>query len=94
MNSCLQIGERNNPSLDPLCTTEIIEDYVPVGRLSFCVADASRFNVGDHVVIYRPGTARWIHDLRMDQISDGENWEASDYHLKHERIITGIITLI
>ena len=45
MNSCLQIGERNNPSLDPLCTTEIIEDYVPVGRLSF-VAAVDRFTMG------------------------------------------------
>ena len=50
------------------------DKYVPVGATSFHVDDASSFQVGDAVVVYRPSTANWISDLGMDMIpprSDG-----------------------
>lgn len=71
----------------------INEDFVPVGRKYVTLADASSFQVGDSVLLYRPGTDNWIHDLKMDQIVEREGtrqWKASDYNLYFERIITKI----
>ena len=92
MNTCLRLGaDSHNRITDAGSVVEITESYVPVGRLSFCVYDASGYNVGDRIVIYRPGTGKWIHDIRMDQISDGEYWSPETFHISQERIITGIV---
>ena len=92
MNTCLKLGyESNNPVTDASTLTEVTESYVPVGRMSLCLRDASRFNIGDRILIYRPATIQWIHDIRMDAISDGENWNPETFHISQERIITGII---
>lgn len=71
----------------------IAENFVPVGRKYIELEDASGFTVGDSVLLYRPATDNWIHDLKMDQIVERpgtKQWEASGYHLYFERIITGI----
>lgn len=71
----------------------INEDFVPVGRKHIQLVDASSFRAGDSVLIYRPATDNWIHDLKMDQIVEREGtiqWKASGYNLYFERIITGI----
>lgn len=92
MGACLCLGDSDavNPVTDPSSLTQISESYVPVGRLSLCVYDASQFSVGDRIFIYRPATQNWLHDIRMDAISDGENWITDSYHVNQERIITGI----
>ena len=72
---------------------KITDAYVPVGAKSFNVNDASKLKVGDDIVLYRPGTKKWIQDLRMDQIEAREGtvqWKAEDYHLTFERKITAI----
>ena len=72
---------------------EIDEDFVPTGRKYLLLTDATSFQVGDSVLIFRPGTDNWIHDLKMDQIEerDGtQQWKSSGYNLYYERIITGI----
>lgn len=92
MNTCIRLGGANrNQVVDAGSTTEIIESYIPVGRMSLRIHDASRFNVGDRIMIYRPGTQQWLHDIRMDSISDGENWLPETFHISQERIITGIV---
>ncbi len=71
----------------------ISEDFVPVGRKYIELVNASSFQVGDSILLYRPATDNWIHDLQMDQIDprDGTvQWTASGYHLYFERIITSI----
>lgn len=73
--------------------TRINEDFVPVGRKYIELADVKSFQVGDSVLIYRPATENWIHDLKMDQIVEREGtkqWAAGGYHFYFERIITGI----
>ena len=47
---------------------KIKDDYVPVGSFSFTVENAGSFKKGDRIIVYRPGTKEWIHDLKMDQI--------------------------
>ncbi|MGD9555793.1 MAG: alpha-L-fucosidase [Mangrovibacterium sp.] len=72
---------------------QISEDFVPVGRNYIVLSDASSFAAGDSILLYRPGTANWVHDLRMDRIverSGTRQWDPSDYDLYYERIITDI----
>jgi hypothetical protein len=73
---------------------QITESFVPVGRKYVIVANASSFHVGDSVLIYRPGTDNWIHDLKMDQIANTDGttvqWTSASYNLYWERVITAI----
>lgn len=72
---------------------EITDNYVPVGAKSFNVSSAGSFRPGDAIILYRPGTEAWIHDLKMDQITANEQtkqWKPEEYHLRYERKITGI----
>lgn len=84
----------------------IADSYVPVGATSFridtssCAADSScGFAVGDDIIVYRPGTAEWIHAIGMDNITNCEppvegrncrNWVPHDYELMFERTITSM----
>ena len=84
------LGGKGDRQLDWDSAVDIAEDYVPVGRYYVDVTDASSFSKGDDVVIYRPATEEWIHDLKMDEIpmaSDGGTvqWEPSAFNLYYER---------
>ncbi len=72
----------------------IVEDYVPVGRKFVVVDDASGYRAGDHIALYRPGTANWISDLKMDQIPDSDGstkqWKPSSYSFYFERLVTKV----
>jgi hypothetical protein len=73
--------------------TKILDDYIPTGSFSFSVTNAKYFSVNDKIIVFRPGTEQWIKDLKMDQIEgrDGtKQWQAKEYDLSFERIITGI----
>lgn len=92
MSVCVRLGAENKSQVtDAGSLCEVTEPYVPVGRMSLCIYDASKYNVGDRIMIYRPGTPQWIHDIKMDAISDGELWDPDIFHISQERIITGII---
>ncbi|MXV14925.1 hypothetical protein [Hufsiella ginkgonis] len=72
---------------------KITDPFVPVGAFSFNVTSAAGFKAGDPVVLFRPGTENWIHDLKMDQIDAREGtkqWQPGEYDLKYERVITKI----
>lgn len=71
----------------------ITDPYVPVGAKSFSLSAVKGLKAGDKIVVFRPGTANWIADLKMDQIPPGEGtvqWSPKDYNLRFERIITSI----
>lgn len=71
----------------------ITDSFVPTGAFSVSVKDASGFSVGDKVMLYRPATQEWIHDLKMDQIvarKGTRQWTPEDYGLAFERQITAI----
>ncbi|WP_237763918.1 hypothetical protein [Terrimicrobium sacchariphilum] len=97
--SLVEIGTDNLPTTwKPVSGTwqKIVDAYVPVGASTLSVKDASRYKVGDPVVIQRPSTAEWIHALGMDSIpprSDGGEvvqWEAGRRNLHFDRVITAI----
>ena len=77
-------------------STEIIEDYVPVGRLYMSVRDASMFSVGDLVEIFRPATMQWLQAIYMDRIADPDGktvqWSErmANYDLKYIRRVTAV----
>ena len=52
----------------------ITEDRVPSGRFYVEVEDASGFSVGQQVMVVRPATLNWIHDIWMDRIA----WNGRD----------------
>ena len=71
----------------------ITDGYVPVGSTSFTVTSAKGFKKGDRIILYRPGTDQWIHDLKMDQIVERngtKQWKANEYNLSYERMITKV----
>lgn len=72
---------------------KITDEYVAVGAKSFTVASVSSLQVGDHIIVYRPGTANWVSDLKMDQIEERggtRQWQAGEYNFYFERTITSI----
>ena len=80
-------------SIDNSSMALITEAYVPVGRKFVVVNDASDYETGDHIALYRPGTQNWISDIKMDQITAGDGivqWDPSSYSFYFERLVTGI----
>ncbi|GAB2812812.1 hypothetical protein GCM10027043_10580 [Ferruginibacter profundus] len=72
---------------------KIVDAYVPAGTKSFTVTNTEGLQEGDNIIVLRPGTDKWITDLKMDKIepkSDTRQWTAAEYDLKFERIITKI----
>ena len=71
----------------------ITDSFVPVGRKYVTVNSTNNFKKGDSILLFRPGTQKWIHDLKMDQIQERKGtkqWIPTDYNLEYERVITKI----
>lgn len=71
----------------------ITDGFVPVGTHSFEVSNGKIFKSGDKVVLYRPGTQKWIHDIKMDQIVERKGtrqWTPHEYNLSFEREIVKV----
>ncbi len=94
--SLIQVGgERNRREV--VGTRRAVTDaYVPVGARSLRVDRAEAFRVGDTVIIHRPSTAAWIHELGMDRIPprpDGEpivQWAPGSKDLFFDRTVTAV----
>lgn len=72
---------------------KITDNFVPTGAKSFNIASTAGLTVGERIILYRPSTANWIHDLKMDQIQERKGtkqWQAGEYDLHYERAITKI----
>lgn len=66
--------------------TRITTKFVAVGSRTFDVQSASKFAVGDAVVVVRTPNQSWIDALGMGQWG----WTTSSYTIGHERRITAI----
>ena len=92
----IEIGGKGRPREMSDTRREIADEYVPVGARIFQVSDATGFKVGDMVIVHRPSTANWIHDLGMDRIPprrDGQpitQWKPGSKDLLFDRVITAI----
>ncbi|OQP66408.1 pectate lyase [Niastella vici] len=58
---------------DRQSTTEIklTDKYIPVNSVTLNVATPHNFKTGDKVIIHRPSTANWIHDLHTAHFGGG-----------------------
>ncbi|MBQ9548399.1 MAG: hypothetical protein IJV01_04475 [Bacteroidales bacterium] len=50
-------------------SVRITESKVPSGRMYVEVANPDEFSVGERVMVVRPATLNWIHDIWMDRIA-------------------------
>lgn len=84
-------------------SSDIDEDYVPVGRMYVKVKDVSIFSVGESVVIFRPDSKEWKQDIGMDRIASNgrddpssatysptKQWTDIDFTMRWERRIVAI----
>lgn len=84
-------------SLSPSSSSNynVKDKYVPVGRFWLRVDNPKDFRVGDDVVVFRPCTDNWIHDIKMDQIPprpDGTpSVQWSKLYVKAERKVMHIL---
>ncbi len=75
---------------------KINQSYVPVGTKEITLQSVQGYSIGDKIILYRPGTTNWIHDLKMDQLppkSDGTpstQWTPEKYTFRFERVIEKI----
>ena len=72
---------------------KITDAYVPVNANSFSVKNGSVFHAGDHVIIQRPSTLNWIHELGTYHFGGGITalgWKPGEKDLYFDRTITGI----
>lgn len=76
--------------------TTVLDSYVPVGASCLRVASPENFRVGDRILVTRPGSVEWIHELGMDRIPphpDGrriEQWNPETYTFRWDREILAI----
>lgn len=66
--------------------TPITTAYVPTGAMSFDVASAAGYVVGDAIAVYKVPNDFWIDDLAMRQYG----WLPGDYDMAYERTIVAI----
>ncbi|HTN19921.1 MAG TPA: DUF6298 domain-containing protein [Pelobium sp.] len=73
--------------------TQIIDSYVPVNTLSFDLAKADAFKVGDKIRITRPSTAEWL-DTTKTWTFGGDvsalGWKPGEEDVVWDRTITAI----
>ena len=70
--------------------------YVPWGADTFPLDSTRQLSAGDTVMVVRPGTAEWVHELKMDQIvakpglPPVKQWKPGEYTVKFERTVVAI----
>jgi hypothetical protein len=65
----IRLAGVNNRTVDP--EINIADAYVPVNARHLHLAGGADFKQGDHVLIHRPSTAAWIHQLGMETFGGG-----------------------
>ncbi|MCU0793786.1 MAG: glycoside hydrolase family 55 protein [Opitutaceae bacterium] len=94
-HSLIEVGGAGNFRPEE-ATRQPVVGKVAAGALRFEVQDASRFKVGDTVIVHRPSTREWLAELGMDRLTETyknpnlRNWEPGSYDMHHHRVITAI----
>lgn len=73
--------------------SRVTDSFVPVGASGVRVQNPTYYRPGDAVILLRPGTARWIDDLKMDQIvarANTRQWTPDQYNLRFKRTVTRV----
>ena len=87
-------GERKGFNEVKKQSSEISQNYVPVGSNQLKLKSASKFKVGDEVVVTRTPNDEWIDEIDMKNMPsksrDPGNWSAKGYKISYPRMITDI----
>lgn len=70
---------------------DIVNEYIPAGSRTFEVADASKFKVGDNIIIKHPSTKEWIEAVNYGETAGGVLWKPGDLDMLFNRFITKIV---
>jgi len=90
------IGGNGRPREISGTRRRVTDTYVPLGATTLTLEDASGFQVGDRVMVFRPSTAEWISAIGMDKIpprADGlpvTQWTAGSRDLSYDRVVTAV----
>ncbi|KAF8929964.1 hypothetical protein EDD21DRAFT_382568 [Dissophora ornata] len=93
-NETMPVNEYEEPR-KPITNTRA-GIYIPAGETRIPVESVAGYEVGDRIVIERPASDEWIHDLGMDQLPERPDnepvfqWTKEEYNIKFERTIVGI----
>ncbi|WP_201300865.1 DUF6298 domain-containing protein [Sunxiuqinia indica] len=85
-------GIDNKQGLD---TTELANRYFPVNTSELSFEDGHSFKVGDHVVVNRPSTQKWIESIGADKIGiyvdyPLTNWDVGDFDFNWDRTVVAV----
>lgn len=89
----LNVGDKGNLKEIEGTRVSLTDSFVPIGINWVTVKSSNGYKIGDKIILYRPGTESWIHDIKMDQIvpkANTKQWQAKDYDLTYERVIKKI----
>ena len=71
----------------------IADAYVPVNAFKIRLKGGNPFRVGDKIVIHRPSTEAWIHELGMDHFGGGITalaWKAGERDIDWDRQVAAV----
>jgi hypothetical protein len=94
----IDVGARGSAGNALSQRQRITDAYVPWSAKSFSVESTASLKVGQRVVVRRPSTQEWIHELGMDRIKnrpgakEGETkqWTPKGFDLDFERTVVAI----
>ncbi len=95
----ITIGAGGSPiaSINTASRQSLLDAYVPVGATRLRIANPAAFAPGDKILLERPSTANWIHDIGMDNIAQRpgdpdstQQWYAGKVDLKYERTVLAV----
>ena len=70
--------------------TLVADDVVPVGALSFDVANPERLAVGRPVVVYHPATAEWLDAVEGGGTASDPRWSVGQHPIAFVRTVTAV----
>tara|TARA_B100000809_G_scaffold48251_1_gene42956 strand:+ start:11111 stop:14068 length:2958 start_codon:yes stop_codon:yes gene_type:complete len=72
-------------------TQNITSEYIPVGSRTITVADASKYSVGNNIVIKHPSTAAWLSAVNYGDVAGDDPWNPGEIDMIFNRYITQIV---
>jgi hypothetical protein len=93
----IQLGVAKGVSEKTGTRVKITDSCVPVGSRALSLSSATGYEAGDAIVVLRAANQAWIHEIGMDDIpkraddsQPTKNWEAKQYQIGYNRIITAV----
>ena len=81
-------GSGSWPATNP--RTDITTAFVPVSGLSFDVASAAGFAVGDNIVVHHPSTQAWVNAVEGGGTGNDPPWMPGSMDIRYNRRIAAI----